>query len=64
MNQNEILINLVKKKAGNNPIFNRLIDMMNNGDEAGVEMFARNLLKEKGLDLDTEKSKFQKTFKL
>lgn len=45
---------IVKNMVGNNPIFNNLIEMADKGDNQGVEMFARNLLKERGLDLDKE----------
>lgn len=51
---------IVKNIAGNNPIINNLIDMAEKGDSKGVESFARNMLKERGLDLDTEMEKMKK----
>ena len=50
---------IVKRIVGNNPIFNNLIDMAEKGDNQGVENFARNVLKEKGLDFDKEVSKLK-----
>ena len=45
---------IVKRMAGNNPVFNNLISMADKGDTQGVETFARNVLKERGLDFDKE----------
>lgn len=47
----------------NNPILNNVITMAQNGDTKGVETFARNICKQKGLDFDTEFSKFKNTLK-
>ena len=52
-----------KKMMGNNPIFTNLIDMAEKGDNEGLENFARNILKEKGLDFDKEFSEFKQNFK-
>ena len=38
-------------------------DMANKGDIKGVENFARNVMKEKGMDYDTEFNKFKDNFK-
>ena len=55
---------IVKNMVGNNPIFNNLIDMAERGNNQGVEIFARNLLKERGMDLDTEMEKFKKSLNI
>ena len=47
----------------NNPILNNVITMAQNGDTKGVENFARNICKQKGLDFDTEFNKFKDTLK-
>lgn len=47
----------------NNPILNNVITMAQNGDTKGVEDFARNICKQKGLDFDTEFNKFKDTLK-
>lgn len=54
---------IVKQMAGNNPILGNLINMAERGDNQGVENFARNVLKERGMNLDEELSKFKNTLK-
>lgn len=44
-----------------NPILSNVIGMAQNGDTKGVENFARNICKQRGLDFDTEFSKFKNT---
>lgn len=46
-----------------NPIVNNLVSMAQKGDTKGVENFARNICKEKGIDFDTEFSNFMNNFK-
>lgn len=55
---------IVKSITKNNPIFNNLIDMAEKGDNQGVENFARNLLKERGLDFDKEMQNLKKTLSI
>lgn len=57
--------NAVMKMIGNNanPMMNNLINMANQGDTKGIETFARNLFKEKGLNFDEEFSNFMNNFK-
>lgn len=46
-----------------NPILNNVVSMAKNGDTKGVENFARNICKQKGLDFDVEFDKFKNTLK-
>lgn len=46
-----------------NPILSNVIGMAQNGDTKGVENFARNICKQRGLDFDTEFSKFKNTLR-
>ena len=55
---------IVKNMIGNNPIFNNLVNMADRGDMQGVETFARNLLKERGLDLDKEMANMKRTLNI
>lgn len=55
---------IVKNMIGNNPIFNNLVDMADRGDTKGVETFARNLLKERGLDFDKEMQNMKRTLNI
>lgn len=54
---------IAMQMMGNNPIFANLINMAETGNNKGVESFARNMLKEKGLDFDEELANFKKNFK-
>lgn len=54
---------IVKQIAGNNPILGNLINMAERGDNQGVENFARNMLKERGMDFDKEFSIFKNSLK-
>lgn len=46
-----------------NPIILNLINMAKNGDQEGVENFARNLFREQGRDFDKELNDFMSYFK-
>lgn len=50
-------------KGNSNPMLSNLMEMGQNGDTKGVENFARNVCKEKGIDFDTEFPKFLENFK-
>jgi len=54
---------ILNKMNINNPILSNVISMAQNGDSKGVENFARNICKQKGLDFDKEFSKFKDTLK-
>ena len=54
---------ILSKFNVNNPILNNVINMAQNGDTKGVENFARNICKQKGLDFDTEFNKFKSNLK-
>ena len=54
---------IVKQVAGNNPMINNLINMAEKGDNQGIETFARNVLKERGLNYDEEFKKFKDTLR-
>lgn len=55
--------NILNKFNINNPILNNVIGMAQKGDSKGVETFARNICKQKGLDFDTEFNKFKNILK-
>ena len=54
---------ILSRMSINNPILNNVITMAQNGDTKGVETFARNICKQRGLDFDTEFNKFKNTLK-
>ena len=47
-----VFIDALRYNAGNNPIINNAIKMLENNDTEGIEMLCRNLCKEKGVDAD------------
>ena len=54
---------IAMQMMGNNPIFTNLINMAEKGDNKGIEDFARNMMKERGLDFDKELANFKNNFK-
>ncbi len=54
---------ILNKMNINNPILNNVINMAQNGNTKGVETFARNICKQRGLDFDTEFNKFKNILK-
>ena len=57
----DAVINMIK--SNNNPMIKNLVEMAKNGDNQGVENFARNLYKQQGRDFDKEFNEFMKNFK-
>lgn len=55
---------IVKNMIGNNPILGNLVEMADRGNTQGVEQFARNVLKERGLDFDKEMANMKKTLNI
>ncbi len=56
---------MVLKMLGqnSNPMINNLIQMAEKGDNKGIENFARNIFKDKGMDFDKEFSNFMNNMK-
>lgn len=50
-------------KSSNNPMLNNLVNMANKGDNKGVQDFARNMFKEKGIDIDKDLVELKELFK-
>ena len=52
-NPMQVVVNNLQKKFGNsNPMISNVIGMAQNNDVKGLEQFARNLAKEKGINVD------------
>lgn len=60
-NPKDIAMKMLKNNT--NPIFNNLMQMMEKGDDKGIEQFARNMCKEKGIDFDKQFNEFMNNFK-
>ena len=61
MNPKNMAMNMLKNNT--NPIFNNLMQMMEKGDDKGIEQFARNICKEKNIDFDKQFGNFMNNFK-
>lgn len=76
MNIPQPIINLLKNKmtngmtpkdiviqmTGNNPILSNVIQMAEKGDNAGVEKFARNICKQRGVNFDEQLEALKQSF--
>lgn len=51
-NPQQMIMNMMKQQAGNNPVMNNALQMMEKGDNAGLEKLARNLCSENGINAD------------
>lgn len=60
-NPKDIAMNMLKNNP--NPVFNNLMQMMEKGDNKGIEQFARNICKEKNIDFDKQFGDFMNNFK-
>ena len=58
-NPQKFMLNMLQQQS-NNPIMANLMQMAQANDEKGIENFARNLMKEQGLDFDKEFNTFRK----
>lgn len=60
-NPKQYVMNIAKQTP--NPMLDNLIKMAESGDQKGVENFARNVMKEQGMDFDKEYNDIMSTFK-
>ena len=60
-NPKDMAIKMLKNNS--NPIFANLTQMMEKGDDKGIEQFARNICKEKNIDFDKQFGEFMNNLK-
>ena len=51
-NPQQMIMNMMRQQAGSNPVINNALQMMEKGDNAGLEKLARNLCKERNINPD------------
>lgn len=51
-NPQQMIMNMMRQQAGSNPVMNNALQMMEKGDNAGLENLARNLCKERNINPD------------
>ena len=61
-NPQQAIINMMKQQSGNNPVIDNAINMMEKGDNAGIEKLARNLCKERNINQDDILSQVKNQF--
>lgn len=62
-NPKQMLMNTLKQQTGNNPVMNNVLQMMEKGDEVGIEKLARNLCKERNVNADEMFKQIREQFK-
>ena len=60
-NPQQLLMSILQQNA-NNPILQNAMNLAQNGDTAALEMIARNLAQQRGLNFDEEFAKFKQNF--
>ena len=58
-NPQQMVMNMLQQQASNNPIGQNLLQLAKNNDGSGIEMIARNLCAQRGLDFDKEFTNFK-----
>lgn len=61
-NPQQVIMGMMKKRAGNNPVLNNALNMAEKGDSKGIEQLARNLCKENGVDPDNAMRQIKSQF--
>ena len=59
-NPQQLLMSVLQQN--NNPILKNAMNLFQQGNTSGLQMIARNLANQKGLDFDTQFANFKKNF--
>ena len=62
-NPQEIIMSILQQQGNNNPIIQNATGLAKNGYISAIYMIARNLAKQKGLDVDIEFANFKNYLK-
>ena len=62
-NPQQLIMNIFQQNVNNNPILKNAINLAQNGNVSALEMIARNLAQQRGLDFDKEFADFQSYLK-
>lgn len=63
-NPQTFVTNMLKERAGQNPILGNLANLVEEGKTGEVEQIVRNIAQERGINFDTEFNSFKRMFKL
>ena len=61
-NPQQLVMNILQQQGQNNPILSNAVNMAQNGNMSGLEMLARNLAVQRGLDFDKELANLKNQF--
>lgn len=61
-NPQQLVMSILQQQSQKNPILNNAMNLAQGGNAQGLEMLARNLASQRGLDFDTEFANFKKQF--
>lgn len=61
-NPQQMLMNMLNQQSGNNPILQNVLKMVESKDYNGVEKLARNLAKEKGVNVEDALTQLKQQF--
>lgn len=62
-NPQELVINMLRANAKQNPVFNNLIYLIEEGNTKEIESIVRNIATERGIDFDKEFNSFKQMFR-
>lgn len=63
-NPQNLILNMLQNMSGNNPIIGNVLNMARSGNAKGLEKFARNVCKERGVSFEDEFAKFRQQYGL
>lgn len=58
-NPQQLIMSFLQQQGKNNPILNNAANLAKNGNVSALELVARNLAQQKGLDFDTQFANFK-----
>ena len=62
-NPQQLVMNILQQQGQNNPILNNAMNLVQGGNTSALEMLARNLAAQRGLDFDKEFANFKNQLK-
>lgn len=62
-NPQQLVMNILQQQSQNNPILNNAMNLAQGGNTSALEILARNLAAQRGLDFDKEFANFKSQLK-
>lgn len=61
-NPQQLIMNIFQQNVNSNPILQNAVNLAQNGNTTALEMIARNLAQQRGLDFEKEFSNFKQQY--